>query len=234
VRCIVGKVVGTLDWDGCCNVRDLGGLPTRDGRRIGWGTLVRGDHPSKLSAAGWESLVDHGIRTSIGLYSYDKERNLVDAAPRPAPLTTVPVEIEDVTDADFRCRAGSLADPLRQARRGLRQCDAGRCPRPLCAWLRPHRSRDLVSAVAGRRAGRGHSCRLRDERREHARGEYRRRRSRIRVPPSKPREAHRTKGGRVHVSPRASAGRGPRPTPSTTVRLQSMFMAWPPGRTDWS
>jgi len=94
----------TLDWDGCCNVRDLGGLPTRDGRRIRWGALVRGDHPSKLSEAGWESLVGHGIRTIIELCSYGEERKLADAAPRPAELTTVPVEIEDVTDGEFRRR----------------------------------------------------------------------------------------------------------------------------------
>ena len=31
-----------LDWDGCVNVRDLGGLPTEDGGRTRPGAVVRG------------------------------------------------------------------------------------------------------------------------------------------------------------------------------------------------
>ena len=56
-----------LAWDGCYNVRDLGGLPTRDGRTTGWGCLVRSDIPSRLSETGRQSLVDHGVRTVVDL-----------------------------------------------------------------------------------------------------------------------------------------------------------------------
>ena len=56
-----------LDWEGCYNVRDLGGLPTADGRHIRWGALVRSDIPTRLTEAGRQSLLDHGVRTVVDL-----------------------------------------------------------------------------------------------------------------------------------------------------------------------
>jgi len=41
---------------GCTNARDLGGLPTRDGRRIRWRTLIRTDSLAHLDAAGRAAL----------------------------------------------------------------------------------------------------------------------------------------------------------------------------------
>ena len=52
-----------LDWDGCNNVRDLGGLSAIDGRKMRWGALVCSDDPSKQTTEGWEALWAHGIRT---------------------------------------------------------------------------------------------------------------------------------------------------------------------------
>jgi protein tyrosine/serine phosphatase len=52
-----------LDWEGCFNVRDLGGLPAADGRHTRWGALVRADAVDRLTAAGWAALHDHGVRT---------------------------------------------------------------------------------------------------------------------------------------------------------------------------
>ncbi|MBN2146516.1 MAG: tyrosine-protein phosphatase [Anaerolineales bacterium] len=45
-----------LQWDGCINVRDLGGLRTGDGRTTRWGAVVRSDTPARLTAAGWSPL----------------------------------------------------------------------------------------------------------------------------------------------------------------------------------
>jgi hypothetical protein len=90
-----------LAWDGCSNVRDLGGLRTRDGRLTRWGAVVRSDHPARLSAAGWSALHAHGIRTIISLRTHGMVEDVPDAAPRPADLATVPVAIEDITDAGF-------------------------------------------------------------------------------------------------------------------------------------
>jgi len=38
-----------LAWDGCTNVRDLGGLKTCDGRLTRWGAVVRSDTPARLT-----------------------------------------------------------------------------------------------------------------------------------------------------------------------------------------
>jgi len=40
--------VTALVWEGCLNVRDLGGLPTEDGRRTKSGAVVRADNIRKL------------------------------------------------------------------------------------------------------------------------------------------------------------------------------------------
>ncbi len=87
-----------LDWDGCSNVRDLGGLRTRDGLTTRWGAVVRSDHPARLTTAGWSALYAHGIRTIISLRTQGMLEEVPDTAPRPADLTTVNVAIEDVTD----------------------------------------------------------------------------------------------------------------------------------------
>ena len=42
----------SLEWPDCLNVRDLGGLPTADGRRIAAGALIRSDNLTRLTAAG--------------------------------------------------------------------------------------------------------------------------------------------------------------------------------------
>jgi len=42
----------SLEWPDCLNVRDLGGLPSADGRRIAAGALIRSDNLTRLTAAG--------------------------------------------------------------------------------------------------------------------------------------------------------------------------------------
>jgi protein-tyrosine phosphatase len=59
--------VTALAWEGCLNVRDLGGLPTEDGRRTQTGAVVRADNIRKLTDAGWQSLADHGVRRIVDL-----------------------------------------------------------------------------------------------------------------------------------------------------------------------
>jgi protein tyrosine/serine phosphatase len=90
-----------LTWDGCNNVRDLGGLNTSTCHKIRWGAVVRSDHPSKLTANGWLALYAHGIRTIISLRTHGLVEEFPDIAPRPSDIETVIVEIEDVTDKEF-------------------------------------------------------------------------------------------------------------------------------------
>jgi protein-tyrosine phosphatase len=90
-----------LAWDGCANVRDLGGLTTCDGRKTQWGAIVRSDNPAKLTAAGWSALYAYGIRTIISLRTHGMAEEELDIALRPSDLTTVQVAVEDITDTEF-------------------------------------------------------------------------------------------------------------------------------------
>lgn len=56
-----------LDWPTCYNIRDLGGLPTTDGRHTRVGAFIRADTPARLTADGRQMLLDHGVRTIIDL-----------------------------------------------------------------------------------------------------------------------------------------------------------------------
>lgn len=56
-----------LRWDGCVNVRDLGGLPTEDGGETLYGAVVRADNLTLLSDAGWDDLASYGVRRIVDL-----------------------------------------------------------------------------------------------------------------------------------------------------------------------
>ncbi len=58
-----------LSWDGCVNVRDLGGLETEDGRETRFGAVVRADNATFLSEDGWRALADYGVRRVLDLRS---------------------------------------------------------------------------------------------------------------------------------------------------------------------
>jgi protein-tyrosine phosphatase len=59
--------VTSLAWEGCLNVRDLGGLPTEDGRRTRLGGVVRADNIRKLTDDGWRALAEHGVQRIVDL-----------------------------------------------------------------------------------------------------------------------------------------------------------------------
>jgi protein-tyrosine phosphatase len=63
-----------LTWDGCVNVRDLGGLPTEDGGETAYGAVVRADNLTRLSEAGWDDLAAYGVRTIVDLRWTDERR----------------------------------------------------------------------------------------------------------------------------------------------------------------
>ena len=88
-----------LQWDGCANVRDLGGLRTCDGGEIRRGAIVRADALDRLSAEWWAALEAHGVRTVIDLRNDDELGT--DVAPRPAGLTTLHLPLDGVEDTAF-------------------------------------------------------------------------------------------------------------------------------------
>jgi protein-tyrosine phosphatase len=75
-----------LLWDGCLNVRDLGGHPIAGGGRTRYGAYVRADALDGLSDAGWRALVDYGVRTIVDLRR-DDERTA--DWPRDLPLVAL-------------------------------------------------------------------------------------------------------------------------------------------------
>lgn len=75
-----------IDLDGAVNVRDLGGLPTDDGRRTVPGALLRSDNLQDLSPADIATLVD-----GIGLTTVVDLRSSAEAESEgPGPLDAVP------------------------------------------------------------------------------------------------------------------------------------------------
>ncbi len=56
-----------LAWDGCLNVRDLGGHPTEDGGETRFGAVVRADSVRQLSPEGWAQLTGYGVSRIVDL-----------------------------------------------------------------------------------------------------------------------------------------------------------------------
>jgi hypothetical protein len=61
----------TLRWEGCCNIRDLGGLPLEDGGETRFGVVVRADDVSLLSDGGWSAAADYRVRRIVDLRHED-------------------------------------------------------------------------------------------------------------------------------------------------------------------
>ena len=83
-----------IDLEGAENVRDLGGLPTRDGRTVRPGRLIRSDSLQELTPADVRLLVDElGVRTVVDL------RTLVEVDTEgPGPLHDDPrVEVRHLS-----------------------------------------------------------------------------------------------------------------------------------------
>ena len=87
-----------LVWDGCLNVRDLGGHRTRDGGETRFGAVVRADSVRLLTASGWRALVEYGVRTVIDLRG-DHERE--DDPPAELPVEVVHVPFMEANEAEW-------------------------------------------------------------------------------------------------------------------------------------
>jgi len=59
--------VTTLLWEGCLNVRDLGGLPTEDGRVTQLRRVIRADNVRLLTERGWRAFAEHGVSRIVDL-----------------------------------------------------------------------------------------------------------------------------------------------------------------------
>jgi len=98
-----------LAWDGCLNVRDLGGHPTEDGGETRFGSIVRADSVRQLSEEGWAELTGYGVSLIVDLRMH-AERAEDPAEETPVEVVHLPFFVED--DAIFReVDAASLAAP---------------------------------------------------------------------------------------------------------------------------
>lgn len=130
-----------LHWEGCNNVRDLGGLSAQYGRKTRRGALVRSDDPVKLTRTGWDALWAHGIRTIITLRTEGKSEFEFDPEVIPSGIEHISIAIEDLGDKEFLqkwaatdlwCTPLYYQDALRR-------------------WPRPHA--DVVAAFASAQPG---------------------------------------------------------------------------------
>jgi protein-tyrosine phosphatase len=79
-----------LAWDGCVNVRDLGGLPLHGGGETAYGVVVRADSIRGLTERGWRALLDYGVVSAIDLRAPD-ELAADPPGDAPIPVAHVPV-----------------------------------------------------------------------------------------------------------------------------------------------
>jgi protein tyrosine/serine phosphatase len=79
-----------LAWDGCVNVRDLGGLPLEDGGETAYRVVVRSDSVRTLTDAGWEALAAYGVERVVDLRF---EEELAEDPPRELDVEVVHVPL---------------------------------------------------------------------------------------------------------------------------------------------
>lgn len=79
-----------LVWDGCVNVRDLGGLPTEDGGSTRFERVVRSDSVRRLTDQGWQALASYGVGRIVDLRWHDE---LAEDPPRDLDVEVVHVPV---------------------------------------------------------------------------------------------------------------------------------------------
>ena len=97
-----------LQWEGCLNVRDLGGLPTADGRTTTRGAVIRSDNVGDLTERGWRSLAEHGVVRIVDL-RWPVER--ADEQPPPVAVEVVQIPLlGDSLDEEYLTELNASLD----------------------------------------------------------------------------------------------------------------------------
>ncbi|MFE2110068.1 tyrosine-protein phosphatase [Kitasatospora sp. NPDC059463] len=126
----------TLVWDGCLNVRDLGGLRTTTGARTTRGAIVRADNLDRLTAEGWDALLDHGVRTVVDLRNTEEYKPLL---PLPEDVELIRVPLDELAGPAWWQAYGHLDGTPLALRPYLDHC--------------PHAAAELITTIAGARPG---------------------------------------------------------------------------------
>lgn len=88
-----------LDWEGCFNVRDLGGICAGAGRKTRWGAVVRSAGLTRMTLSGWSKLQAHGVRTIIDLRNRE-QRQAESYVPGSAEITCINIPLEEEETPD--------------------------------------------------------------------------------------------------------------------------------------
>ncbi|HJQ74732.1 MAG TPA: tyrosine-protein phosphatase, partial [Gaiellaceae bacterium] len=88
-----------LRWDGCVNVRDLGGLPLADGGETAYRVVVRADSLPGLTEAGRQALVDYGVSLVVNLRPNREADDEDGVEPLPVPVVRQAMDPELVPAA---------------------------------------------------------------------------------------------------------------------------------------
>lgn len=87
-----------LEWEGCLNVRDLGGVALERGGETRFGVFVRADNIHRLTEEGWRALAGHGVERIVDLRWQEE----LDAdPPRDLEVDVVHVSLLGELDPDF-------------------------------------------------------------------------------------------------------------------------------------
>ena len=96
----------SLTWEGCLNVRDLGGLPVAGGAVTRRGSIIRADNVRRLTDSGWRALASHGVVRIVDLrWPAEKEDEPppgVDVEVLHVPLLGESLDDEYVRELDAR------------------------------------------------------------------------------------------------------------------------------------
>ena len=84
-----------LVWEGCVNVRDLGGLPTEDGGETRFGSVIRADSLGLLTEEGWRECAATGVTRIVDLRQPEE---LAADGTRSSSVDVVQVPILDCYD----------------------------------------------------------------------------------------------------------------------------------------
>jgi protein-tyrosine phosphatase len=81
-----------LRWDGCVNVRDLGGLPLAGGGETAYRVVVRADSLPGLTEEGRRALVDYGVSLVVNLRPEREDEEENPTEPLPVPVVREPMD----------------------------------------------------------------------------------------------------------------------------------------------
>ena len=101
-------MTANIEFEGLYNVRDLGGMRTRDGRAVRSGLLLRGDQPFEATENDKRKIVELGVRTLIDFRSLTEHEEKPDPTIPGVRNVYLPI-IEDVRAGITRGKKGDKA-----------------------------------------------------------------------------------------------------------------------------